>query len=189
MANPERINHHNQGSVVYVIESKRVNDHLWARQPTLRDAIVTIGTFVLMTFPNGIDNYLGNDVPIVESHEPLLILKRPRIDEVPIDDSLTESVTRAFVLKNCEIEIDISSPVVTKCCGLLCDRQNALANLKNNKVCGCYGISDRVSNLVYQHKIDVFREGDKQFTIKKFTSFKFDQMFLKGTIKQICKNK
>lgn len=130
-----------------------------------------------MTFPNGIDNYLGRDVPIVESYEPLLILKRPPINEVPIDTSLLESVTRASVLKNCKVKIDISSPVVTKFCGLLCDRQNALANLENIKACGCYGMSDRVSNLVYQHKIDLFRKGDRLFTMKKFTSFKFDQMF------------
>ena len=41
VVNPERINHHQQGSVVYVIESKGVNDRIWARQPTLRDTVVT----------------------------------------------------------------------------------------------------------------------------------------------------
>ena len=131
-----------------------------------------------MTSPNPIENYLGDDVPIVVSNESLLVLQRPSIYEVPINPSLPESVTRACILQNCMVYVNISSHVVTKCSSLLCDRQNTLENLKTSKPCGCYGMSDLFSNLVYQHKINVFRKGNKLFTMKKFTSFKFDNMFL-----------
>ena len=94
---------------------------------------MTIGTFVSMRSPNEIENYLGDDVPIVVSSLPLLVLKKPFMNEVVVDTSLVEGVTQAFVLENCNIEILNSTPVVTKCSGVLCYRQNKLANLKNSK--------------------------------------------------------
>ena len=132
MANPAS-SAQDQGKVVYVIESHGVNERLWNCDILLRETVVTIGTFVLMRSPNSIENYLGDDVPIVVSSVPLLVLKKPCMNEVLVDTSLVEGVTQAFVLENCNIEILNSTPVVTKCSGVLCDRQNKLANLKNSK--------------------------------------------------------
>ena len=89
-----------------------------------------------MKSPNSIENYLGDDVPIVVSSVPLLVLKKPCMNEVLVDTSLVEDVTQAFVLKNCTIEVLNSTHIVTKCSGLFCDRQNTIANLKNSKACG-----------------------------------------------------
>ena len=177
MANPAS-SAHDQGKVVYVIESNGVNDRLWNREILLRDTVVTIGTFVLMRSPNEIENYLGDDIPIIVSSYPLYVLKKPCMDEVIVDPSLVEGVTQAFVLKTCTIEVLNSTPIVTKCSGLFCDRQNTIANLKNSKTCGCYIMDNRTSNLVYQHKIQVSYKNEKLFTMNNFSSYKFDEMFL-----------
>ena len=56
-----------QWQVVYVIEGKVGNDRLWCRYPLLRDIIVTVGTFILMTNPAHAEKYIGCDVLIIVS--------------------------------------------------------------------------------------------------------------------------
>ena len=140
-----------------MIEGIGLNDRLLGCDSQCRDdGTITIGTFLTLINPKPITNFLGNEIPIMEARDPAVVMKLPRrLQQVTIQSSIPQNAARAFVLSGAHIEVLRSEAEQTNCSGLLCDRQRAVEVLKSLKVCGCYAMQNRLSNLVITHTISV----------------------------------
>ena len=169
------------GQVVYMIESRISNEKLWGRQPEFRDnGVLTIGRCIAVICPTPIQNLLKDEVPILETRHPAVLMKHPKsFHEVSFNKTLVQNNTQAFVMNNVTLEVLNTVPETTKCAGLFCDRQRVREVIKLNKGCGCYGMNSRISNLTVAHSIIVKDNNDmNQFSVEDYSSLTFSRLYL-----------
>ena len=136
--------------LVYIMESPSLNknSNLWLNNVELRDnGVITIGTVFRVISPLPISNYLRGDIPLIESHHPVIVLKQPpSYHSILPSENLQGESSRAFVLNGAMLSCSAYSCEKTKCGGSFCDRQRL--NEWNTPVgtCGCYAQRTRGTN-------------------------------------------
>ena len=169
------------GKVLYIVESKCMNEKLWGRFPTLRDnGVLTIGSYVGIMNPQPITQRFCNEIPILECRGGARVMMKPSSTaSIGIVRGVLRNTTRAFVLNNVEVSLLNMDVVTTKCSGLFCDRQRAMEILRGNRACGCYMMQTRVGNVVLVHDVDVSKNGERIVTMEDFSSIEFSKLYLK----------
>ena len=121
------------GGVVYMIESKGVNNNLWAKSPQHRDnGVLTIGTCVVILNTLPVDSELAG-IPMVACDGGCIILKRPFLfKKVLINSDTRQNDTKSFVYNN--LQLDFSYALFSKqnimgCCVTA----NAVMRLKQDQ--------------------------------------------------------
>lgn len=170
-----------KGQVVYIVEGRHVNDHLWLRYPLLRDnGVVTIGTYIAIINPLPITTMFCNEIPMIECHGGCFVMKDPTaMSEIDVDMSITNNLTRSFLKNNMDVDVKYTNVHSTQCSGQLCDKQRAVEISRGNRACGCYHMHTRVGNLTLVHKICVSKGGNELLAMDDFSSSKFSNIFLK----------
>ena len=176
------------GDVVQMIEHGHRNKDLWGRDISMRDdGRLTIGSCISIMEPYPIEDYLAGDIGLLDSGFSSLVLKTPdKLPRVDIDDSIGTGITKAFVLRNAEVNVKSTIPVQSKCSGLFCDKQNVEEVLSLNRGCGCYSMQERISNVVMVHSLEILDNGedgtDIQILVPKFSSTQFERLFLRANM-------
>ena len=177
------VNQEEGDKLVYLVESHSTNNSLWKRNPQLRDdGVITIGTIIRVLAPLPIKNLMANDVPMLETRFPVVVMMHPR-ELVPkiVNEGLGGNESRAFVMNNCTVDIASSVPEETRCSGLLCDKQGIHEITARNQGCGCYYMLSRRSNLVIDHSLNIrnIRSNAVQWNcyIENFSSNKFSMLY------------
>ena len=128
------------GEVVYIIESGGTKSAFWKRDESFRsNGMITIGTYFVVIGAKPIEKVFYNDIPILETDFPAIIMRKPfDVAAVDIDNDIDVNTTRAFVLKKMTLKCNYVSAMNTNCGGNFCDKQRAV-ELENLDVpCGCY---------------------------------------------------
>ena len=174
-----------EGNVlVYLMESKNSNNNLWKRNPAYRDnGVITIGTIVTLLSPAPIRSMMANDIPMLESRFPVIVMKDPEeFDIIRVNEGIPENESKAFVLSNCEISVISSIPEETRCSGLFCDKQRVHEIMERSQGCGCYSMLSRRSNMVMDHSLQIeHRNSGWNCFVEKFSSNKFSELYLSGS--------
>ena len=66
--------------LVYIMETTTKNKYFWTDNTNNRDnGNVTIGSFIRVQVPHKITQYMRNDIPMINSDWPFILLKTPKI--------------------------------------------------------------------------------------------------------------
>ena len=169
--------------LVYLMESPSLNKNcnLWLNNVELRDnGVITVGAVFRIISPLPITNYLRGDIPLIETHHPVIVLKQPKSYNsiIPLDNLQGES-SRAFILNGTLLSCTTYSCEKTKCGGSFCDRQRL--NEWNTPIgsCGCYAQRSRgTNNLTFMYPLVKATYNGKTFVHKDFSSHLFTQIFI-----------
>ena len=172
--------------LVYLMESKNSNKNLWKRFPGYRDdGTITIGTMIRILSPEPIKNMMANQICMIETRMPAIIMKHPReMIAFPVRESIPGNESKAFVLNDCQLRICSTMPEDTRCSGLFCDKQRIHEIMERNQGCGCYSMLSRRSNLVLDHSLEIQHSvglSTWNCFIEKFSSNKFSSLYLTGS--------
>lgn len=166
--------------VVYMFVTKSCNIHLWGHNIHNRDnGNISIGSFMRLISPSPIEKYMSRDIPVLETRNPLILLKTP--DEMlpmPMNKTISGNASSAFVCVGCQVNSWQQNVLSTSCSGKMCDRQR-IKDWNAIKGCGCYGMLSNGTSLVVEHSIEVTC-GDEVFRMPEFTSLKFNKLFMVG---------
>ena len=67
---------------------------------------------------------MSNEIPMIETRFPAIMMGNPSsLRNILVDLSLSGNSSKAFVLTGCKIEVHSSTPEMTQCSGLFCDKQ------------------------------------------------------------------
>ena len=162
----------------YLMESKTTNKDLWARNYRYRDdGTITIGTVFRVLAPQPIKNTMSGDLPLVETHFPVVVMKFPRnIAEVNVFESIQGNHSKAFVVNEAQLTVCSTTPKETTCSGMFCDKQRIH---ETNGKCGCYSMLSRRSNIAFVHWIESSIQGI-QLRMETFSSESFSSLYLNG---------
>ena len=133
-----------------------------------------------------IETYMRNDIPIIQSPFPAILLKFPsHICPLCINEEIEAHTSLGFVYTGTHVSVNFAFLVKTTCSGNLCDRQ-CVNDWLGKKGCGCYGMSPNSTSLVMQHAVDVQTLNGMR-SMSDFSSLKFLQLYLSGDIPGSCK--
>eukprot|EP00957_Ditylum_brightwellii_P091851 6993901-Ditylum_brightwellii.AAC.1 len=115
--------------------------------------MITIGTIFKILVPLPIKNLKSGDIPLVETHYPVIVMKHPsqNIPTVKIDHFIEGNTAKAFVEDAFMICVQSTAPEETNCAGLFCDKQHLNVIIPEGCGCGCYHMLGRWSNLALEH--------------------------------------
>eukprot|EP00957_Ditylum_brightwellii_P044878 3403805-Ditylum_brightwellii.AAC.1 len=108
----------------YAMESKSSNICLFGKTMQFcNNGTITIGTICHMLRPQPVSNFI-NDIPLVETFEPLVALKYPMLfPTIQIDNQISRDEALVFI--NTAVSVSVLSMTIfqSSCAGLLCDNQ------------------------------------------------------------------
>ena len=176
-------NEEEQNRLVYLMEARNQNTQLWSNNIQYRDnGAISVGSYLRIPGPYPIDTYMKNDIPMINSAFPLVLLKPPtKFTEIPINERIESDTSYAFVYIRTQLSFTIINPVKTTCSGKFCDRQR-ISDWNNSKGCGCYGMLDNATSLAFEHGITVQTLTDGTLHMSSFSSLKFQQLYMKGSL-------
>ena len=176
--------------LVYMIQSKNVNENLWNMNLEYRDnGVLSIGTFIRFISPSPVEKYMRGDIPMLHNTLPVVILKPPKaMANVAMQTQIEGNTSLGFVFIGMKVSSLAQSAMKTTCSGKLCDRQR-ISDWQGSRGCGCFKMFANSTSLVLQHHIRVKHDSDKEkvFNMSQFSSLKFDQLFLSKEIPGVCK--
>ena len=173
------------GELVYFMQGENnVNKSLFLRENKWRDnGILTIGTYFRILAPEYITQYMNNEVPMITTTKPAIIMKQPNTVSSVIIRSLSVNMSRAYVVNGAELFVKQVEAIDAVCNGNLCDKQR-IGQVRSGK-CGCYHfVQISKTGVVFNHSIVVtpFDAGaaDVQIEITdmSFSSQRFSQLYL-----------
>ena len=175
---PESSTDHDNARLIYLMEARNSNNNLFDQNMELRDnGTFSIGTFFRILAPLPIENTMNGDIPLVRTQNPLLILHSPKkIPTVPVNNSIQGMNAMAFVYNAVSLTVNRTTPIQTTCGGFMCDRQR-IQDWNGNRGCGCYEMTDYVSNLAFEHSI-FFETPNGKISHTNFSSTKFSLLYL-----------
>ena len=182
VSNPNNNTEHS--ALVYVMEYRTQNVSFWIDNATNRDnGNVSIGSFVRLMCPKPIESYMRNDIPLIESGYPFILLKTPsRFPTVSINEIIGPNISRPFVSNTVSLSIDMVYPQSTQCSGLLCDRQRVNDWNSTHIGCGCYGMLSNASNVALIHSISAATRTNTNLFMDNFSSLRFQQLYMQTVI-------
>ncbi len=174
--------------LVYIMEARNQNPNLWNKNVNHRDSgAISIGSIIRFPSPLPITTYMRNDIPMMTSHVPSVLLKYPqKISSISINEEIEANCSQAFVYNSTQLSVDYFAAVKTSCSGLLCDRQR-ISDWLGSKGCGCYGMSPNSTSLAIQHAITVRTSFHGTLKMDDFSSLKFSKLYTSGDIPGTCK--
>ena len=112
------------GELVYIMQGDKHNHLLWTRDNNMRDnGTLAIGCYFRILVPEFITSYLNNEVLMITSLRPAILMKRPMgIPSVHIRN-LAVNMSRACVLNHSQLFIQGIQAIESPCNGNLCDKQ------------------------------------------------------------------
>ena len=169
----------NVSRLIYLMESKNSNQCLFNKNIDFRDnGVISIGTFFRILTPLPIDNKMRGDIPLIKTHYPLIVMKRPSLkNSIQIRKEIGNHNSLAFVMVGMNINLNRSTPIKNTCGGLLCDKQRC-SDWNGTCRCGCYNVSDDISNIAFEHSV-FFEIGNDFVQHHDFSSKKFSLFYLK----------
>ena len=181
-----RIHNHSEGDrVAYMMESKSTNQVLWNRNIEFRDnGTVTIGTVIRILSPRPIDGFMPNNVPLITTQFPVVVMTRSKsLLSIGIKNLVEQNASFAFCQNHVKVSLSpVFYAVRTSCSGLFCDRQrlNDWSN-ENERGCGCYAMHHRRSSIAIQHDVvlsSLESRPENPVTMNLFSSNKFTSLYL-----------
>eukprot|EP00957_Ditylum_brightwellii_P143130 10905762-Ditylum_brightwellii.AAC.1 len=168
------------------MEACNMNQSLWQKNLNHHDnGAVSVGFIIQMMCPLPIEFYMCNDIPIVQSPYPVILLKFPsRVFAISMNHKIEANTSLASVYNNAQASVNIVFPTKTTCSGNMCDRQR-VNDWNGSRGCDCYGMSQNSSSLVYQHAIGI-SPATGSMNMSEFSSLKFSQLYLSGVIPGYC---
>ena len=168
--------------LVYIMEARNMNSNLWNKNVNHRDnGAISIGSVFRISCPLPIEKYMSNDIPMLTTHLPAILLKLPdSFIPIRMNEQIESSTSLAFIHNGAKIDVNYTAPLKTSCSGKLCDRQR-VSDWNGSKGCGCYGMNSNSSSLVLSHSIKI-RTSMGVFTCNEFSSLKFSSLYLKKDI-------
>ena len=173
------------GDLVYFMQGENnVNKSLFLRENKWRDnGTLTIGTYFRVLAPEYITQYLNNELPMIMSTRPAILMKRPvSVPKVTIR-SLSVNQSRAYVLNGAQLFVQQVEAVDAVCNGNLCDKQR-IRQVRSGK-CGCYHFQQiSKTGVVFNHSIVVTpcdgaaTDVQSEITERTFTSQTFSQLYI-----------
>ena len=170
--------------LIYLMESKNNDNVLFDRNLEHRDdGTITIGSFVKIMAPQAIENRMNGDIPLVKTPHPSIVMTRPTyLPTVKIINELEFDKSGAFVLNNMHLSLNQTFVAITSCGGNHCDKQR-VSDWNGIKVCGCFAMSQNISNLVFIHSIWVLgSDSGERIVQSEFSSVKFSLCYLNQRI-------
>jgi hypothetical protein len=169
------------------MEAHNMNQSLWQKNLNHRDnGAVSVGSIIRMMCPMPIESYMRNDTPIVQSPYPVILLKFPTcLFAISMNQEIEANASLAFVYNNTQASINMVFPTKKSCSGNFCDCQR-VNDWNGSRGCGCYGMSQNSSSLVFKHAIDI-STATNSMSMSEFLSLKFSQLYLSGDIPGSCK--
>jgi hypothetical protein len=141
---------------------------------------ITVGAIVRMLCPQPVTNFI-NDIPLLETFEPLIALKRPMsFFTIPVDNQISGNKALAFIHNRVKVGV-LSMPIVeSTCSGLFCDKQRVHDWANQSKGCGCYSMLQQRSSLVIDHRLLLSFPSNKEdeMIINHFSSIKFSSLYM-----------
>eukprot|EP00957_Ditylum_brightwellii_P122703 9357804-Ditylum_brightwellii.AAC.1 len=122
----------------YVMESKSLNTCLFDKNAQFcNNGTITIGTICCMLMPQLFSNFINN-IPLVETFEPLIALKHPRLfPTIQIDNQISRDEALAFITTDVTVSV-LSMPIAeSSCTGVFCDKQRVHDWSNQGRGCGC----------------------------------------------------
>ena len=168
--------------VFYIKVPNEVNNIIWNKCLDVRDSgQVSIGAIFAFLGPSASDEVYCNDIKILEPNGSAILMQEPASDQITpfwgSEPSANETVSFHQIAT---IEIGNVYVANTHCVGFFCDRQNLEENKKNGNVCPCYSSGNaNHARLVLQFDLEVTTDTGKTFLVKKFSSHKFTQYFIR----------
>ena len=171
-------NYYNGSKLIYLMESKNSNQNMFNSNVEFRDnGVISIGTFFRVVTPLPIENKMRGDIPLIKTHIPLIVMKRPIITRsIRIRKEIGNLNSLGFVLVGMNIYINRSTAIKTTCGGLLCDKQRC-SDWNGTRGCGCYNFRDDISNIAFEHSV-FFQYGNDTIQHHDFSSTKFSSYYL-----------
>lgn len=165
--------------LVYLMETRTTNRHLWHMNLSYRDnGVISIGACIRILSPQPIQSYLNQDIPLLVSNYPAVALKLPDIfRSVRMDDQIRRNNSKAFVYNNVALQVNFMNIVGTTCSGYCCSRQR-INDWNNVRGCGCYSMHPNASNLAIQFHISFEDESGRVFSMENFSCNHFTRLFL-----------
>ena len=171
--------------LAYLMESRNMNVNLWKKMLNNRDnGAISIRSVIRIACPMPIDSYMKNDICMLNTHQPCILMRYPEfIDTVKMNPDIESNTSFAFVHNNAILTINQSALLKTTCTGKMCVRQR-VSDWNNLKGCGCVGMDANGSSLVVQHSIsiDTCDRGFKSYQMREFSSLKFSNLYLTAQI-------
>ena len=171
-------NYYNSSKLIYLMESKNSNQNMFNNNVEFRDnGVISIGTFFRVVTPLPIENKRRGDIPLIKTHIPLIVMKRPSVTRsIRIRKEIGNLNSLAFILVGMNIYINRSTAIKTTCGGLLCDKQRC-SDWNGTRGCGCYNFRDDISNIAFEHSV-FFQYGNDTIQHHDFSSTKFSSYYL-----------
>ena len=147
-------NYYSGSKLIYLMESKNSNQNMFNNNVEFRDnGVISIGTFFRVVTPLPIENKMRGDIPLIKTHIPLIVMKRPSVTRsIRIRKEIGNLNSLAFILVGMNIYINRSTAIKTTCGGLLCDKQRC-SDWNGTRGCGCYNFRDDISNIAFEHSV------------------------------------
>ena len=167
----------------YLMETKTTNISLFDKNINYRDnGVITVGTIMRILAPQPITSCI-NDIPLMETHCPLIVMKRPfTFPETKIDYQIQGNQAMAFIRNGVTIKIKGIVPVESTCSGLFCDKQRVHEWSNQGKGCGCYHMISQRTNLVIDHRLKIEYNDKEPLIIDHFSSTKFSLLYMTSYI-------
>eukprot|EP00957_Ditylum_brightwellii_P110758 8448211-Ditylum_brightwellii.AAC.1 len=136
--------------------------------------------------PMPIESYMHNDIPIILSPYPVILLKfTPLLFFISMNHEIEANSSLGFVYNNTQASVNMVFPMKTSCSGNHCDCQR-VTDWNGSRGCGCYGImSQNSSSLVFKHAIDI-DTATSSISMSDFSLLRFLQLYLSPAISGSC---
>ena len=168
------------GNLFYVMEdkAKKRNINFWDSMVNEREKSISVGSYFGIREPDTISHWIRS-IPLVDSDSSAVLFSSPPCPkEVTINNQIEPNRSKFFSVNGCSTKVVKPTAYDSKCTGTFCDRQNLFSP---GTQCGCYTTHDRTAKvtLLYQ-KVKITTPLDESFTMEKFSSLRFNNLFLSG---------
>ena len=101
--------------LVYIMESRNQNVNLWQKNLNHRDnGEISTGSIIRYSCPMPIETYMRNDIPIIQSPFPVILLKiSSRLYSLCVNEEIEANTYRGFIYNNTELCVNFTFPVKT----------------------------------------------------------------------------
>ena len=121
-----------------------------------------------------------NGVTIIVSNVQSILMLPMNHSPFFMHNNLEANESKCFVNQHIRIQVGRILLLDTKFSGKLYDRQNFLLN--SNKLCGCFSLKPRRSNIISMHSICFSTDTGETKMMSKFISLKVLDIFTKGNL-------
>ena len=169
-------------SLVYMMQARNCNEDLWKLDIELRDnGTLTIGTIFRVIAPHFVESYVQNEIPLIVSQLPVVILKAPNIMQDVSIVPISGNQSLAFTWNASILKVRRSTPIETTCSGNFCDKQRR-NELGSTRACGCFNMSQHRTNIAIEHSIKLKVPGSSAINMDHFSSSRFSNLYLSQPI-------